>query len=141
MSYASATALNLAMLLLSSLTATVGDKEPDKTIEITRKDGKLVFTEKGKDKVQAVSIVVGETIRWVNRDELSHTLKSVAKVEGEPLFDTGAIRPGKSKDVRFDIDIYRNAGGRTANFVRLKYVGDDRADEAAELIFLSAARR
>ena len=38
--------------------------------------------------------------------------------------------------------LYRKAGGRTANYVRLKYESGDRVeDEPGELIFLSAARR
>ncbi len=131
-------AFMLAMLPL----AVVGDdKKPDRTIEVTRKDGKIRFTEKGQSKSKPVQVVVGETVRWVNRDDQPHTLRSIVEVEGKPLFRTEVIRPGESKDMLFDIDLYRKAGGRTANFVRLKYHGDDRAEEPGELIFISAARR
>jgi hypothetical protein len=120
-------------------------KEPDRTIEILREDGKIVFREKGKprgkDKPKAVGVVVGETIRWVNRDTEPHTLKSVAKVDDKPLFDTQAIRPGEHKDVLFNIDMYRNVGGRPARYVTLKYRSGDKADQEGELTFLSAARR
>ena len=131
-------AFMLAMLAL----AVVGDdKKPDRTIEVTRKDGKVAFTETGQSRPKPVQVVVGETIRWVNRDDQPHTLRSVVEVDGKPLFRTEVIRPGESKDILFDIDLYRKAGGRTANYVRLKYQSGDRAEEPGELIFLSAARR
>jgi hypothetical protein len=135
-----ATAWLLALAVLSQ----GGEKKPDRTIEILREDGKIVFREEGKPrekgKPRAVGVVVGETIRWVNRDAEPHTLKSVAKADGRPVFDTKDIKPGEHKDVVFNIDMYRSLGGRPARFVTLKYRSGDAADKEGELTFMSAAR-
>jgi hypothetical protein len=134
----------LALLLLAWLPLEVvgEDKKPVKTIELIRKDGKVRFTEKGQARSKPVTVVVGETVRWVNRDDRPHTVRSVVEIDGKPLFRSEVIPPGESRDLLFDIDLYRKAGGRTANYVRLKYQSGDRAeDEPGELIFLSAARR
>ena len=137
-------ALILAILGVPSF-AGQGDekaKKPDRTIEILREDGKVVFREKGKPKEKgkprAVGVVVGETVRWVNRDTEPHRLKSVAKVDGEPLFATQAIQPGAHKDVVFNIKMYRGLGGRPAQYVTIKYRGDEHADHEGELTFMSA---
>jgi hypothetical protein len=139
-----ASALALTFLAPAPFGARGEEKKPDRTIEILREDGKIVFREKDKPrekgKPKAVAVVVGETVRWVNRDTESHALTSVAKVDGKPVFDTEAIKPGAHKDVVFTIDMYRSVGGRPARFVTLKYRSDDKADREGELTFLSAAR-
>ena len=86
------------------------ERMPDRTVEITRKDGKLVFIEHGKEKAEAIPIVVGQTLRWKNRDSQPHELESIQTVSGKPLFHTGIIEPGKHKDILFDIDMYQHAG-------------------------------
>jgi plastocyanin len=141
MYHALAAALVLSTLAVSELAAQKGDQRVDKTIEITRRDGKLVFIEQGEDKAKAVTIVVGQRIRWENKDTQPHTLESTLRVEGKPLFDTGAIKPGEHKDVVFDIDVYRRAGGKPANVVTVKYQSHKKSDEVGELQLLSAARR
>jgi len=117
------------------------ERMPDKTVEITRKEGKLVFIEHGKEKAHAIPIVVGQTIRWENKDTQPHTLVSILTAAGKPLFDTGVIPPGKYKDVLFDIDMYERAGGKPANVVTVKYHSRAQIEDVGEIHFLSAARR
>ena len=116
-------------------------REPAKTIEITRQAGKLVLTEKGKPEPKAVAVVVGQTVRWVNRDQHPWIIRSIVEVDGKPLFQTEIIPPGGQKDILFNNTIYRAAGGQTAESVRLKYQADDRGEETGELVLLSPARR
>ena len=111
------------------------------TVEIRRSDGKIEFREIGKERPEATTIVVGQTIRWANRDSEAHQLVSDVKVEGKPLFDTGIIEPGGHKDVLIDIDLYTKAGGKPANVVRVRYHSRDHEDLTGELQILSAARR
>ncbi len=85
--------------------------------------------------------MVGQTIRWENKDTDPHHLVSNQTVSDKPLFDTGVIDPGKHKDVLFDIDLYQRAGGKPANVVTVKYHSRARVDDFGELQFLSAARR
>jgi hypothetical protein len=118
-----------------------GHQRVDKTIEITRKDGKLVFTERGKDANKAVAIVVGQRIRWENKDSRTHALVCTLMVDGKPLFDTEVIKPGEHKDVLFDFDMYKRAHGKPANVVTLKYRSHEPSSKPGELQFLSAARR
>ena len=113
----------------------------DKTVEITRKDGKVVFLERGKARPAAVSVVVGQTVRWENTDTEPHNLVGVGKAEGMPLFETGAIPPGGHKDVLIDIDLYKSAGGKPANVITVTYRCPAHPGETGELSVLSAARR
>ena len=116
-------------------------KAPARTIEITRQAGKVVFTEQGKTEAKAVAVVVGQSVRWVNRDDQPRTIQSVVEVDGKRLFQTEVISPGAHKDILFNNDLYRAAGGRMAEYVSLKYRADDRSEETGELILLSPARR
>ena len=111
------------------------------TVEIRRTDGKIEFRESGKEKPETTTIVVGQTIRWANRDSDAHRLVSDVTVEGQPLFDTGIIEPGAHTDVVIDIDLYTKAGGKPANVVRIRYHSSDQEDRTGELQILSAARR
>jgi plastocyanin len=116
-------------------------KEPDKIIEIMVKDGAIVGGEAGKDRAKPVTVVVGQIVRWVNRDTKSHAVTSALKIDDKPLFEPGTIEPGKHKDLLFDIDIYRRAGGKTAGVVTLKFRCDGASKDAGEIQLLSAAKR
>jgi hypothetical protein len=116
-------------------------KEPDKVVEILREGGSLVFREQGREEVEPVAIVVGETIRWVNKDDRPHALRAVAGPGKAPAFVVKAIAPGASKDVLFDGKMYRSLGGLPAEDVTLKYRADGRAEPEGEIAFFSAARR
>lgn len=134
-------ALLMAAVIISDASTQERDYKLDKTIELTRRNGKLAFIESGRDEVAAVAIVVGQTIRWENKDNEPHQLVSTLTVMGKPLFSTGVIKPGDHSDVLFDIDLYELAGGRPANLVTLKYRSDEQSGEIGELQLLSAARR
>jgi plastocyanin len=134
-------ALVIAAVVTSEVSAQERDYKVDKTIELTRRDGKLVFIEGGKDEVAPVTVVVGQRIRWENKDKEPHTLVSTLTVSDKPLFSTGVIRPGDHTDVLFDIDLYDRAGGRPANVVTVKYRSQEQPGEPGELRLLSAARR
>ena len=135
-----------AMIVLAML-ATIGpdaagdEPRADKTIEITSKDGKLAFTEKGKEKAEAVTLVVGQTVRWRNKDSRPIRIVSAKKVDDSPIFDTGVIEPGAYKDLLIDIDLYSKAGGKRASSVTVKYHDKGRDSDQAELELVSAARR
>jgi hypothetical protein len=111
------------------------------TVEIRRTDGEIEFQESGKEKSETTRIVVGQTIRWANRDSNAHRLVSDVNVEGKPLFDTGIIEPDGHKDVLIDIDLYTKAGGKPANVIRVRYRSSDGQGRSGELEILSAARR
>jgi hypothetical protein len=113
----------------------------DRTIEITRRDGRLVFLEKGKPSPKAVTVVVGQVVRWENKDTHPHRLVCDRIVEARPLFDTDVIEPGQGKAIVIDFEIYRKAGGKPANVITLKYHSAGHEDETGELQVLSAARR
>lgn len=134
-------ALVMAVTLASGLDAQHNDSKVEKTIELTRRDGKLTFIEHGKDNAEPITIVVGETVRWENKDKQPHTVVSTLIVEGRPIFSIGVIKPGEYLDLLFDIDLYQRAGGRPANVVKLQYHSDEQGGEPAELRLLSAARR
>src|SRR4029450_6946134 len=112
----------------------------DKTIDIIRHDDKIEFRERGNDE-RRTTIVVGQTIRWENKDARPHRLVSAVEIDGRPLFDTGVIRPGEHSDVLIDIDLYSKAGGKPANVISITYHSTDAAYARGELQVLSAARR
>jgi hypothetical protein len=78
-----------AALVIAAVTTSGGAQERgykvDKTIDLTRSDGKLVFIERGKDEVVPITIVVGQSIRWENKDKEPHALVSTLTVAGKPL--------------------------------------------------------
>jgi len=135
------TALIIAAVVTSEVSAQERDQQVDKTIELIRRDGKLEFVERGKDKVAPITITVGQRIRWENKDKEPHTVVSTLTVAGKPLFSTGVIKPGDHMDLLFDIDLYDRAGGKPANVVTVKYRSDEQLGEPGELQLLSAARR
>jgi hypothetical protein len=135
------TTILLTLTMILGQPGRKAEKKPDKTVEIIRKGGKLQFLEQGKEAARPIPIVVGQTLRWENKDTRPHSLVSKLTVAGKPLFDTGAIPPGQHKDILFDIDLYHRAGGKPANYVPLKYHSRESEKELGELLFLSAARR
>lgn len=133
-------ALVLAAVITSGVDAQQ-DYKVEKTIELTRKDGTLMFIERGKDHAEPITMVVGERIRFENQDKEPHTVGSTMVIEGKPLFSTGVIKPGEYRDLLFDIDLYTQAGGEPANVVTLKYCSDQQLGEDSEIRLLSAAKR
>jgi hypothetical protein len=111
-----------------------------KTIDIIRHNDTIEFRERGNDGYRT-TIVVGQTIRWENKDTRPHRLVSALEFDGKPLIDTGIIRPGEHCDVLIDIDFYSKAGGKPANVISIMYRSTDDADSRGELQVLSAARR
>src|SRR5262245_16725782 len=134
-------ALVLTAVITSGVDAQQGDYKVAKTIELTRKDGKLMFIERGKDRAEPITIVVGEKIRFENNDKEPHTVVSAMVIEGKPLFGTGVIKPGEYLDLLFDIDLFKRAGGEPANVVTLKYRSDQQLGEDSDIRLLSAAKR
>ena len=112
----------------------------DKTIDIGRREDKVEFREYGNEEA-STTIIVGQTIRWQNKDARPHQVVSNVEVNGRPLFDTGIIGPGEHRDVLVDIDLYSKAGGKPANVIRVKYHSTDDEDSSGELQIVSAARR
>ena len=110
------------------------------TIAIVRHDDRIEFREGGTGGPRT-TVVVGQTIRWENKDATPHRLVSADEVDGQPLFDTGIILPGAHCDVLLDIDLYSKAGGKPANVISIRYHSIDDADSRGELQVLSAARR
>jgi plastocyanin len=133
--------LVITAAITSGVVAQQSDDKMAKTIELTRRDGKLLFIERGKDVAEPVTIVVGDKIRFANNDKEPHTVVSTAVVEGRPLFTSGVIKPGEYLDLLFDFDLYARAGGRPANVVTLKYQSEQQSGEGGEIRLLSAARR
>ncbi|MGY4197823.1 cupredoxin domain-containing protein [Bradyrhizobium sp. USDA 4520] len=131
----------VALVLAAVITAGVDTQQGGyKVIELTRKDGTLMFIERGKDHAEPITMVVGERLRFENKDKEPHTVGSTMIFEGRPLFSTGVIKPGEYQDLLFDIDLYEQAGGEPANVVTLKY-RSDQLGEDSEIRLLSAAKR
>lgn len=138
-------AICVALVVAAVITAGVdeqqGDYKVEKTIELIRKDGTLMFIERCKDHAEPITMVVGERVRFENMDKEPHTVVSTMVIEGKPLFSTGVIKPGEYLDLLFDIDLYQRAGGKPANVVTLKYRSDQQLGEDSEIRLLSAAKR
>ena len=134
-------ALVIAAVITTGVDAQQRDYKVKKTIELTRRDGKLKFVERGKDSAEPITIVVGDSVRWENQDKEPHTVVSILTIDGRPLFSTGVIKPGEYLDLLFDIDLYERAGGKPANVVTLIFHSNEQVDEYGELRLLSAARR
>lgn len=111
---------------------------PDKTVEFGSEKG---FVEKGQKATREVSVVVGQTLRWVNTSDAPMRAVSDMKLDGRPLFDTGILKPGEHKDIQFDIGVYRKADGKTASSVTLGYHSERNPDKKGTLVLISPAKR
>ena len=110
-----------AFLALALLTGAEDKKDKDVVIiEITKQKK---YVKKGDDAQKDVEVTVGQSVRWVNKHDETHT--ATCKLKGKddkPLFDTGDLDEGKSsKDVVFDQKTYEAAGGKDGKPVTLPY--------------------
>ena len=135
------TAVLAAACMLDVGGAAADERKPDKVIEITVKDGKVTFVEQGARKAEPVTVVVGQTVRWENRDTKPHTVVSSMTADGKPVIDTDVIKPGGYKDLLLTIDVYQRAKGKPADVVTISFHLKDNPDDKGELLLLSAARR
>jgi hypothetical protein len=115
------------------------EKKPDKTIEI--REGAAGYVESGKTGPGEIAVVVGQTVRWQNQADRAQSATSDLKVEGKPLFDTKLIKPGESKDLLFDINVYEKAGGKRAGAVTLAFHSTADLNKKGKIVLLSAAKR
>ena len=90
-------ALFVSTLAASELSAEEVDRRVDKIIEITRKDDKLVFIERGKDKLAPVTIVVGQKIRWENKDTRPHALVTPSRSKESRFLTPRSSSPGTTR--------------------------------------------
>jgi plastocyanin len=77
----------------------------------------------GDSSQKPVEVRVGQTVRWVNKDDHGHTATSSNKGrDDKPLFDTGELdKKDAKKDIKFDASIFRQAGGQAGGKVELQY--------------------
>jgi plastocyanin len=90
-------------------------------INITGKGGKSKFIKESDEEQKPVVVLVGQTVRWQNKSDVTHTA-----TEGKPgtdkyLFDTDDIKKGKSAEVRFDQKLFERAGGKPGGEIKLDY--------------------
>jgi plastocyanin len=130
-----------AVAITSAVNGQQSDYSMEKAVALTSRGGKLVFVEKGRDQPEPVTIVVGQKVRFENKDNDPHTITSTPLIDGQPLFSTGVIQPGQFADVLFDIDLFARAGGKTGNVVTIRYRNEQQTAEESEIYLLSAAKR
>jgi plastocyanin len=98
----------------------------EKTINITGNGPDAQFVEDGKTKQLNVVVNVGDTVRWKNNSDRTHTATSDVNVTvGNPLFDTKNIAAGDSVIVTFDQALYDAAvkatGSKSGDTLHLGY--------------------
>jgi plastocyanin len=118
------TALCLVSALVAAVCSTASAAE--KTINITGNGPNAQFIEDGKDKQLNVVVNVGDTVRWKNGGDRTHTATSDVSVSsGNPLFDTMNIAAGNSVTVTFDQALYDAAvkatGSKSGDTLHLGY--------------------
>jgi plastocyanin len=91
-------------------------------INITPGGDKAQYIQEGETKQKPVTVVVGQNVRWVNKDQVSHTATSTMTVKSKALFETGYLDDGtSSKDILFDQALFQAAGGKPGGSVTLEY--------------------
>jgi len=51
---------------------------------------------------ESINVIQGHTITWVNEDSLTHTLQSGTQADPSDYFRIGPIKPGESRQMKFD---------------------------------------
>lgn len=114
-----------AATVLFVLAAGADDKKKDAAdevvINITGNGGKAKYIKAGDTAAKDVTVVVGQTVKWVNKGNKTHTATSSLKVGDKAVFDTGDLRANASGSVTFDEQKYKDAGGKDGKAVTLEY--------------------
>jgi plastocyanin len=116
--------LAIGLLATFTLEARPGEKG-DGVIVINIKANSLdeCFVKEGDKKTMDVTVKVGQKVRFVNKDDDTHTATSVAKdKDGKFIFDTGDLNLKESKEITFDADLFARAGGKAGGKVELPYL-------------------
>jgi plastocyanin len=116
-------ALGLSLLAFGCIVAAGGDEPRDQAIviNIVGPAGKAKYIKEGEKEEKPVDVNVGQTVRWVNKGTMEHSVTSFLKKDDKPVFNTGLFNPEDQREIKFDRDIYTKAGGKPGEEVELKY--------------------
>ncbi|MEM8670319.1 MAG: tyrosinase family protein [Planctomycetota bacterium] len=123
-------------VLLQSLWSASDSYGQDVTINIQGRGSRALFIEEGADRVEAVRVIVGQTVRWRNVQTTSpHTATAYVESSNEIIFDTGELRSvGDSADVVFDTSVFEKAGGVPGGTVSIGYECDFHPNMQGEIL-------
>jgi plastocyanin len=100
------------------------ENEPKRiVINVIGDDEGWKYIKEGDDDQQPVEVPLGWTVRWQNDDEeMDHTATSKLKTpDGKRIFDTKKIEAQKFKEIVFDEELFKAAGGTSGKDVKLEY--------------------
>ncbi len=138
--------------VLLSLTALIvvaaEDKKKDKddviVINIEGKGKNSKYIKEGDKEQKDVTVIVGQTVKWVNKSNAPHTATSDLKVKDKPLFDTKRLNP-KDKpteaSILFDEQKYKDAGGKDGKPVPLSYHCEIHPEMMSNIILMPAHKK
>jgi len=146
-------AILLALLTLGVGGAAMENKGEKKAlpkeivIYIVGKGPKGKYVKAGDTTQKDVTVIVGQTVKWVNKGNRPHTATSKKTKEGgKPLFTTKEIKPAKgdkydSDSITFDEKMFKAAGGTPGGSVTLEYYCNIPHPMKSRIILKAAERK
>jgi plastocyanin len=135
--------LPVALFLVSSVLIAQGrgekGKEGDSIVIII--DADMKYIKEGDKESKPVTVMVGQTVTWINKHSKVHDATSAktkdGKDDGEPIFETDPIKPGKSASYKFDQKVFEAFGGKKGGEVTIDYICSIHPDMKGKLILKS----
>lgn len=95
------------------------------TINIIGPGANAKFVQEGKTAQEPVEVIVGQSVKWVNKSDMQHSARSLRKLPDDTrIFDTRILTksgPKQSSTVLFDLALFQTAGGVPGGSVTLEY--------------------
>ncbi len=116
--------IGLGALSFGQAAAPNDERTSDDTIviNITGNGYGAKYLQDGESTEKPVLVKVGQTVKWVNKGNLEHSATSFMQDKSsKPVFDTGVFAHAESKAIKFDSNLFRNAGGVAGGQVELPY--------------------
>jgi len=146
-------AILLALLTVGVRGAATEDKGKKKAVPkeiviyIVGPGGMAKYCKAGDTTQKDVTVIVGQTVKWVNKGDQPHTATSKKETkDGKPLFDTKEIKRAKcdkydSRSITFDEKLFKAAGGTPGGAVKLEYYCDIHPKMKSRIILKAADRK
>ena len=133
-------------LLTVNFSFHAGDKQTKKVeavvvINIEGKGENAKYIKEGDKKQQPVVVIVGQTVRWQNKSNVTHTATEGIPDKGKPVFDTGNIKKGKNADILFDQKLFEQLGGKAGGEIKVNYYCIPHSESMKSSLLLRSAAK
>jgi plastocyanin len=114
-----------SLMVVCSVQQDAGGAQAGKDVIVINIKGqnKDSYVKEGDTDTKDVTVMVGQKVKFVNKDDDMHTATCTVKdKDGKPIFDTGDLDEKQSKEIAFDAALFARANGKAGGKVELPYI-------------------